>query len=275
MALQSKRFTWQGRLARESFTPHVIVATLCLLSGWLLTGNLRSEAQDIESVRKQQTAELLRLGKLVYQRYCVGCHGEKGDGKGKAARFLFPKPRDFTSGLFKFRMTPSGSLPTDEDLYRVITRGINRSAMPSFVLVPEKERVAVIQYLKSFSEAWKYREPEPPISIPNPPEWLGSSESAAKGKEIYQRMECFKCHGQKGEGDPKADLTDNWGNKIKPYDFRKGVLKGGPTIKDIYRTFTTGLNGTPMPAYSADLNEEERWHIVSYVLSLRGEKKSQ
>jgi len=32
-------------------------------------------------------------GKLVYQRYCVSCHGRNGDGSGDAADQLSPRPR--------------------------------------------------------------------------------------------------------------------------------------------------------------------------------------
>jgi hypothetical protein len=38
-------------------------------------------------------------GKVFYDEFCLVCHGEKGDGKGPAARFLFPKPRVLTDGF--------------------------------------------------------------------------------------------------------------------------------------------------------------------------------
>src|SRR3979409_2549393 len=61
--------------------------------------------------------------KAVYRRYCVGCHGPQGDGAGENAAWVDPKPRDFTAATFKCRSTPSGTLPTDQDLYDAITRG--------------------------------------------------------------------------------------------------------------------------------------------------------
>jgi len=70
--------------------------------------------------------DVVKTGQGVYLRYCVGCHGEKGDGKGKAAPLLVVKPRDFTTGIFKFKSTPQGTLPTDEDLIRTITKGLSR-----------------------------------------------------------------------------------------------------------------------------------------------------
>src|SRR5580698_9271059 len=73
-----------------------------------------------------------KQGKLLYQRYCIFCHGVDGDGAGDSAAYLDPKPRDFTKATFKCRSTPSGSLPLDADLYDTISRGIHASGMPSW-----------------------------------------------------------------------------------------------------------------------------------------------
>ena len=65
-----------------------------------------------------------------FRRYCVGCHGELGDGKARTRVWLDPKPRDFTIATFKCRSTPTGTLPTDEDLFNTIGRGLTNSNMP-------------------------------------------------------------------------------------------------------------------------------------------------
>ena len=57
-----------------------------------------------------------KAGAADYRRYCVGCHGELGDGNGENAVWIDPKPRNFQLGIFKCRSTPTGTLPTDEDL---------------------------------------------------------------------------------------------------------------------------------------------------------------
>ncbi len=227
-----------------------------------------------------QLEALTSRGKQVYDRYCVGCHGEKGDGKGPAARLLVVKPRDFTKGVFKFRSTPSGTLPTDEDLYKVITRGVYRTSMPDWPLVPERDRLAVIQYVKTFFPEWKTRGPGKSIFLPEPPDTLGSPESVARGKVLYTLLECTACHGETGKGDGPSAATldpDAWGNKQKPFDFTKGRLKSGPSPKDVYRTFMTGVGGTAMPSYAdifgepdgENIKEGDAWNLVSFVLSLR------
>jgi len=227
-----------------------------------------------------QNVALKAEGAVIYARYCVGCHGVNGDGKGAAADMLIVKPRDFTQGIFKFRSTPSGTLPTDEDLYKIISRGVYRTSMPEWSLLTERERLAVIQYVKGFYPEWESRGAGTPIFIPMPPATLGSPEAVARGKELYALLECSTCHGTSGHGDgPSAAglQPDIWGNPQKPFDFTKGQLKSGPNPQDVFRTFMTGINGTAMPSYydifaepdGDNIREGDAWNLVSYIISLR------
>jgi cytochrome c oxidase cbb3-type subunit 2 len=214
------------------------------------------------------SADLLALGREVYNARCVGCHGTKGDGNGLAATFLFPRPRDFTLGVFKFRTTPSGSLPTDGDLYRTVTRGVRWTAMPTWHELTDKERLAVITFIKTFSTRWKEEKPEPPLLIGDPPR--ATPELVARGKDLYVKAKCFQCHGDTGKGDGESapDLTDDLKFPIRPADFTRGQFKGGSTVRDVYRTMSLGLDGTPMPSFADSMNDDERWAISYYVLSL-------
>jgi cytochrome c oxidase cbb3-type subunit I/II len=212
--------------------------------------------------------ELLALGREVYESRCIGCHGAKGDGNGHAATFLFPRPRDFTLGVFKFRTTPSGSLPTDGDLFRTVTRGVRWTAMPTWHELPDKERLAVITFIKTFSTRWKEERPEPALVIGDPPK--PTPQLVARGKDLYVKAKCFQCHGDTGKGDGVSapDLSDDLKFPIRPADFTRGQFKGGSTVSDVFRTMSLGLDGTPMPSYADSMNEEERWAISYYVLSL-------
>lgn len=227
----------------------------------------------------------IERGQEVYQRRCTGCHGVQGDGNGPAATFLYEtRPRDFTLGLFKFRRTGSGSMPTDGDLLRTITRGVRGTAMPTWHMLPLKDRLAVIQYIKfelavdrSFdpSNPWKWFVKEAPgesIQIGEPPE--PSQELVGKGSKLWTEAKCWRCHGRGGEGDgPTADeLTDDFGFSIRPADLTDGLFKSGPAPKDIFRTISTGLNGTPMPSFGQQFTREERWALAYYVLSLSAYK---
>jgi hypothetical protein len=183
-------------------------------------------------------------------------------------------PRDFTSGVFKFRTTPTGCLPTDDDLMRVINNGIPRAYMPSMVDLPLKERKAVIAYIKTFSKRWEEEDPCDPIPVKKP-DWVGTPASVEKGRILYNNMKCWECHGYEGKGDgPKSDkLKDDWGDPILPFDFTTGATKMGFAPENVYTAYTTGLDGTGMPSYEDSMDEKDRWHLVSYTLKLMGRLK--
>lgn len=211
----------------------------------------------------------IQAGRKVFERRCIGCHGDTGNGKGPAAVFLTTKPRIFTDGIFKLRSTPSGSIPTDADLYRTITMGVRGTAMPNWHELTEEDRWFVIQYIKTFSDRFKDETPGDVIVIP--PEPPNTAEAVARGKIAYDQMKCAECHGVDGTGNgPSAStLRDNWGNPIAPRNFTHGGtdMKSGPAPQDMYKAFSTGLDGTPMPSYADFLNADQRWDLVHYVMS--------
>lgn len=224
-----------------------------------------------------ETKASIENGKTVYERRCIGCHGEKGDGKGRASSavlFKTAQPKDLTTGQFKFRTTPFGTLPTDADLYRTITMGIPGTAMPPWFNLSESDRWDVIHYIKTFFPGFKNTPPGQPIYIPKAPK--PTEDMLKRGKGVFEEMGCPTCHGQEGRGDgPAAEvLTDEAGNKIRPANFTTGMLKSGPRPEDIYRTFMTGLNGTPMPSYFDSIkSQDDAWALAYYILSLSADKK--
>jgi cytochrome c oxidase cbb3-type subunit I/II len=225
------------------------------------------QAVSVSAMTIPDSADLREQGREVFAEHCAGCHGVRGDGAGPAATFLWPLPRDFTAGVFKFRSTPSGALPTDGDLFRTVTRGVRWTAMPTWHEVPEKERVAVVTYLKTFSPRWRDETPEPAVAVPAPPR--ATRELLARGKALYERAKCGECHGDSGRGDgpSAAQLRDDFERPIRPTDLTRGQLKGGAAVADVYRALTTGLDGTPMPSFADAFTDEERWALAYYVLA--------
>ncbi len=216
------------------------------------------------------TEQQREAGRKLYDKYCAQCHGVNGDGKGHATPRLKPEPRDFTPGKYKFRTTPSGMLPTDDDLRRVIKLGLPYTSMPAWPNFTDPQISEIISHLKTFSEdfsdAEKYADP---ISIPRPPP--STPESIERGRVVYDEQGCAACHGELGRGDGLSarTLTDDWGEHIRPADMtQRWTFRGGPTRQDMFRTFSTGLNGTPMPSYFDSLEVEGRWDLVNYMESL-------
>lgn len=194
-------------------------------------------------------ADAAARGARVYERACQTCHGLSGNGEGPAARQLSPRPRDFTRGIYKFRSTPSGRAPTTADLVRTIRAGVPRTTMPAWEsLLTERQIRDVARYLTTFAPA-KFAREAAPITIPEPT--ATTPAAIAEGKSLYIMLSCWTCHGTRGRGDGKAagGLTDDWGHEIVPFDFTSGRFKSGDTDRDVYRSITTGLDGTPMPAY--------------------------
>jgi len=208
-------------------------------------------------------------GMPEYRRYCVGCHGQDGDGLGENAQWIEPKPRDFTAAVFKCRSTPTGTLPTDEDLANSIHRGFVTTNMPSWLPLTGQTRADLVAYIKTFSPRWS-RGHGTPIVIPT--ETPATVESMLRGRALFQKMECWKCHGPAGHGDgPSAStLTDSKDNPIRPYNFATGTrFKCGETNQDLYRVFMTGLDGTPMPSFADNLKPAEAWDLVHFLRTLQ------
>jgi cytochrome c oxidase cbb3-type subunit 2 len=209
-------------------------------------------------------------GEKLYGRYCVGCHGPAGDGQGENAPWIDPKPRDFTAAVFKCRSTVSGNLPTDVDLYNAVTRGFVTTNMPPWVALTPQNRVDLVAYIKTFSPRWQGQVVAAPIAIP--PEPTPTGDGILHGRQLFQRLECWKCHGPAGHGDgPSAStLTDSKDNPIRPYNFSTGSrFKCGATNQDLYRIFITGLDGTPMPSFADNLKPEEAWDLVHFLRTLQ------
>ncbi|MBI2460172.1 MAG: c-type cytochrome [Candidatus Rokubacteria bacterium] len=254
--------------------------------GRTLPGPAAAEAQQAGDVA---------LGRRVYERKCAYCHGLEGKGDGPAAELLHPKPRDFTRGLYKIRSTPSGQVPTDRDLFEVITRGMPGTSMPAWPMLHERERWALVAYMKTLSDRFQG---EPPKPVAFPKQIPVSEASIARGKEMYEAIECNKCHGDAGRADgPSApELEDDWGHPIKPANLTQPwTFRGGPRREDIVRRLATGLMGTPMPTFGetvqdykeykkgeseekqdpkvwAEWKDANLWDLANYVRSLGPER---
>jgi mono/diheme cytochrome c family protein len=231
-------------------------------------------AQQMESHIGKWTGHA-DAGKQLYFRYCWGCHGFRGDGNGENAPYLNILPRNFVAATFKCRSTPTGTLPTDQDLFNAIERGFNNSNMPSWITLTDQNRADLIAFIKTLSPRWKNDKPGEPITVP--PEPKLTIESIKHGHELFEKLECWKCHGQEGYGDgpSAATLTDSNDQPIRPYNFAAGSrFKCGATNQDLYKIFITGLDGTPMPSFADVIKAEEAWDLVHFLRTLQVTRKS-
>ena len=230
---------------------------------------------DETPVRVGPDFSLYAEGKFVYENNCVVCHGVMGDGRGEMAASLGIKPRSFKTGIFKYRSTPWGKLPTTEDLEHTVHNGITGTAMGMFTNLSDDQLRAVVEYIKFFSRKWRKAENYAlPMELPKQPSWLVDDalldRHAAKGKETFQTV-CIACHGPAGDGKGlgAVGLKDDWGEPVTPADLRQPHLRSGDEPSDIFRVLMTGLNGTPMVSFAEAFSEEQKWDLVAYILTIR------
>jgi mono/diheme cytochrome c family protein len=245
------------------------------------------------NVSTAQPAPVKDRGEALYAQHCAACHGAKGDGQGLAAKFLFPKPRDFRAGRFRLIST-SNNVPTPADLDQVLVRGMPGSAMISWAhLGPEERKLLVEQVIKlrrdgaAEVERALAKEADETLSdaelkaavdrITKPGEVVAppaasppTSEAIARGAALYKAKACVSCHGEKGKGDGQQKMVDAEGLATRPRDLTLGIFKGSPAFADVYRRLWLGMPGSPMPT-SQQLAPEEVADLVHFVLSLSNE----
>jgi mono/diheme cytochrome c family protein len=237
----------------------------------------------------EPSADMIEAGKRVYFTKCVWCHGIDGGGDGPGADRLWPRPRNFNQGTFKIRHTASGELPLfdakkpvpgQNDLFETVTHGLPGSAMPSWEgILTEEQRLQVLSFVttqlvkdRKFTDTKS--ESQTILQLAELKPIAASEESLKKGAELIVEKKCVECHGMEGRGDGNAfNLKDDWGFSIQPANWHKcwnfrGSRQDPYNVTNIFRTFSTGVNGTPMPSFADNTTVEERWHIANFVNSL-------
>ena len=165
-------------------------------------------SKTAEMKQPPSTAKLVALGKQVYGQQCAACHGIGGRGDGEAAYLLYPKPRDFVAARYRLVSTWD-RVPTDQDLFDTISRGMPGSAMPSWEHLPADQRWGLVYYIKSLAEKPIEIKPQKAptadgsggegiIAVPKPPAY--DAAARARALELYKDA-CASCHGDTGRGD--------------------------------------------------------------------------
>jgi mono/diheme cytochrome c family protein len=189
-------------------------------------------------------------GYAIYRRNCLHCHGVSGAGDGPTADFLYPPPRDYRKGVFKFTSTPSGRPPCRDDLRRTITYGLHGTSMPAFEpLLTEAEIEQVIDYVMFLSirgetevqlitAAVTYDENDPnalpeddirdvvngifnkwklaETQVINPPiaRTPSTRDSILRGRDLFLGSDCKDCHGRLALGDGESFVDIDVFNEV-------------------------------------------------------------
>jgi mono/diheme cytochrome c family protein len=231
----------------------------------------------------------LERGLALYQQNCSVCHGPYGRGNGPATNLWYAGnyPRNFWYGKFKSRSTEYGTVPTDADLYRTLTRGMYGSSMPSFRHLSERDRWSLVEFIKSLANYYdEYEEtvvnrfdPQSkafaaqPLAIGEEPK--PTLESVTRGRILFIEQGCVSCHQEKKArpiGLGRSEGNFNWYDEMnRPIqhsrDLTGGIFRAGAADTDVFRIISGGPNIGPMPNYLT-LPIHDRWALVHYIRSV-------
>ncbi len=230
-------------------------------------------------------------GRELFAKQCAICHGEAGDGQGKFAYLMNPRPRNFLAGKFKLATTEN-QIPSDSDLLNTLRRGMPGSAMPPWGHLPDADLNSLVAFIRFLHregvrqdvaasvKAGNFSEEEVPAivsqrTIPGdplhvPPEPGFDSTRWFRGRTIYLQA-CASCHGMTGEPVAEAVKTDDDGFPAPPRSFVSGIYKGGMEGHQIHARVIKGMRGTPMPGFEGTYSSDEMWDLIHYVQSLAKE----
>lgn len=247
-----------------------------------------SQRRKLKQSSKGGAAAPQQRGAALYAQHCAACHGERGDGQGIAAAFLYPKPRDFRAGRFRLVST-TNAVPTREDLLQVLQRGMPGSTMFPWSHLPQADVEALVEEVLNFrrqgvrdlvlsiaaeneeelskediaAEVASATTPSEIQAVPNVPQ---TPEAIARGAELYRTKGCASCHGNQGRGDGQQQMIDSEGLPSRPRDLTRGIYKGLPDFEHVFRRLRLGMPGSAMPA-SPLLSDQQLADLAHFVLS--------
>ena len=239
-------------------------------NGGLSLGSFRDEGNGmISRIAHEREVDGAKVtdrqigGYGLYRQHCLHCHGVSGAGDGPTSTFLFPRPRDYRLGVYKFTSTPTGAKPARADLRKTIREGLSGTSMPAFeVLMSAPEIEQVLDYMiflgqrgevelalineaaasgelpddivadisKSIFDKWisaNQNSVDPPS-----PRVATSPESITRGRDLFlgvntvgTKVVCTTCHGLKGQGDGTSFVNEDVFNDI--------VFGGDPSTMNV------------------------------------------
>lgn len=211
---------------RAQRTVVALIIGLCLV---LTNSGAYSPALAADQVKK--SAEF--KPDEIYRKSCSVCHGDRGNGQGRASVNLSPKPRDFTQA----------SNLTREVMINGVTYGRPGTAMMAWkTRFNEQQIAALVDYIRG---RFMLAALDPRMDL---------------GRGVYGHF-CQTCHGDRGQGVSSADLGG-----AAPRDLTAPQIRARLTRARILAATTQGQHGNTIPAGFADkLSPENIGAVVDYM----------
>jgi len=179
----------------------------------------------------EMRAKDAEVGKALFNKNCISCHGENGLGDGLLGAALMPKPGDLTTRRF-----------SDEAISRTLRNGVRATAMQAWGNLNDDEMRGLATYVQSFSRV------------------RGDKVAVSEAGKVLYAQNCTSCHGATGGADGVAAAIQ----PCPPANFQLQQ----PAAKYAAQVIANGIAGTTMPSWKAKLNEEQQKQLAEYVRSL-------
>lgn len=228
------------------------------------------------AMRAQATPAPGAEAAALYHNYCSVCHGDKGDGRSRAAGALSTLPRDFTSAQSKAELSR-------ERIAAVIANGKAGTAMVGWktqLSDTDIQRLADYVYGRfvtgqtgaapalagaiSGTRAHGGREADAastPVRIdmtaglPN-----GLKGDTRRGGAFYM-ANCATCHGARGDGaGPRAYFINP-----KPRNFLDEAWRARFNRVALFAAVSEGRNGSEMPAWNKVATPQQLADVSEFV----------
>ena len=214
----------------------------------------------------------------LYDRFCLACHGVRGDGSGPAAPWLDPLPRDFTAGWFKWGGTGDATAPARSAVADVIRWGVPGTAMHGFgASLGGGDIDRLVDVVRAFAR----KSPEDMDLLAHAAYGVhvfddaGKRAQIARGRELFAKLGCPACHGDAGRGDgpSSAMLKDASGTVRPPYDLTAAPVRRprGPDVsveEAALASVVWGVGGTAMPGFDGAAPLPDLMAVAAYVVSI-------
>ena len=258
----------------------------------LLSPDAGTQSQSVTVLPPPQmpAASVPPVGRELYIVHCSACHGVDGNGDGRAARHLWPRPRNLRADRFRLVSSTNG-VASNEDIVGCLKTGMPGTSMKAYSSLSGDELEELARYVTTMQQAGIRRRcenaaaeegeqadeaeikilvdrlttAEKPIHVPT----IGNlnAEAVQRGKVSYVKQGCKSCHGADGVGVPEPELKDDEGRVTRSRDLVHEPFKGGKQPSSIYLRLAAGMPGTPHPA-SSTLGVAELIDLVQFCRSL-------
>jgi mono/diheme cytochrome c family protein len=202
----------------------------------------------------------------LYDRFCLPCHGTRGDGHGPAAPYVWPPPRAFTRDELKWRAAPAGQPATDDDVRMTIRFGVPGTSMPGFGGALTRAQLDdLLAIVRAFAPGAFGGVAQPIVLGPPPP------PDPTRGAALWLEKGCPTCHGANADGRGPSSVA----LRAPPYDLTTVLHRPRAPGPEAYRraaaqSIAAGLTGTTMPSYAGTLGEAELWALADHIVAIAG-----